>query len=167
MAKATKKKTTRKKVAARSWPLFTIGYEQAKPAAVLDELKRAKVDTLVDVRAVAASRRPGFSKRQLAAALDESGIGYIHLQKLGTPADGRAAARAGDRETLQHIYDKHIKKAEPQAELEELTGLIKSGKRIALLCYCRDPKTCHRSRIVSNVQTRLRVKVDDLIAPLF
>jgi uncharacterized protein (DUF488 family) len=148
-------------------PLFTIGYEQAKPAAVLDELKRAKVDLLVDTRAVAASRRPGFSKRALAASLDEAGIAYVHLQKLGTPAEGRAAARAGDVKALWRIYDKHIKKPEPQAELEELTGLIKSGKRIALLCYCRDPKTCHRSRIVANVADRLTVKVEDLIPPLF
>jgi uncharacterized protein (DUF488 family) len=147
--------------------LFTIGYEQAKPGAVMAELKRAKVDLLVDTRAIAASRRPGFSKRALAAALDEAGIAYIHLQKLGTPAEGRAAARAGDGDTLWEIYDKHIKKEEPQAQLAELVKLIKSGKRIALLCYCRDPKTCHRSRIVANVKKRMRVTVEDLIPPLF
>jgi uncharacterized protein (DUF488 family) len=147
--------------------LFTIGYEQAKPEAVLTELKRAKVDLLVDTRAVAASRRPGFSKRQLAASLDEAGIAYLHLQKLGTPSEGREAARAGDLATLWRIYDKHIKKSEPQAGLDELVDLIKSGKRIALLCYCRDPKACHRSRIVTNVRKRARVKVEDLIPPLF
>jgi uncharacterized protein (DUF488 family) len=148
-------------------PLFTIGYEQAKPAAVLNELKHAKVDLLVDTRAVAASRRPGFSKRQLAASLDEEGIAYLHLQKLGTPAEGRAAARAGDYATLWRIYDKHIKKAEPQEALDELVTLIKSGKRVALLCYCRDPKACHRSRIVANVKKRTSVKVEELIPPLF
>lgn len=171
--KSAKKKTTRRKTASKTpaagkrLPLFTIGYEQAKPAAVLDELKHAKVDTLVDVRAVAASRRPGFSKRQLAAAVDEAGIAYIHLQKLGTPAEGRRAARAGDRATLERIYEEHIKKPEPQAELAELAGLIKSGKRAALLCYCRDPKTCHRNRIVAHLMDRLQLKVDDLIPPLF
>jgi len=155
-------------VAARTTPqLFTIGYEQAKPAAVLGELTHAKVDTLVDVRAVAASRRPGFSKRQLAASLDETGIAYVHLQKLGTPAEGRQAARAGDHATLTRIYEKHIKKAEPQEQLGELVDLIKSGKRIALLCYCRDPATCHRSLIVAHVKDRMRVKVGDLIPPLF
>jgi len=151
----------------RKRTLFTIGYEQATPAAVMQELKEAKVELLVDTRAVAASRRPGFSKRQLAAALDENGIAYLHLQKLGTPTEGRQAARAGDRKTLWRIYDKHIKKAEPQAELGELVELIKSGKRIVLLCYCRDPKTCHRSRIVANVEARMPVKVEDLIPKLF
>jgi uncharacterized protein (DUF488 family) len=154
-------------MARKQYPLFTIGYEQATPAAVMHELKDAKIDLLVDTRAVAASRRPGFSKRQLAATLDENGIGYLHLQKLGTPSEGRQAARAGDSKTLWRIYDKHIKKPEPQAELGELVALTKSGKRIALLCYCRDPKTCHRSRIVANVLTHVPVKVTDLIPPLF
>ena len=169
---APKKKTTKaaakaRKPAGKALPLFTIGYEQAKPASVLDELKQAKVDTLVDVRAVAASRRPGFSKRQLAASLDEAGIAYLHFQKLGTPAEGRQAARAGDRETLTRIYEAHIKKPEPQAELRELADLVKSGKRIALLCYCRDPKTCHRWRIVGHLEKRLPLKIEDLIPPLF
>jgi uncharacterized protein (DUF488 family) len=147
--------------------LFTIGYEKAKPAAVLGELKRAKVDLLVDTRAVAASRRPGFSKRQLAAALDEAGIAYIHLQKLGTPTQGRQAARAGDFEELWRIYDKHIKTPEAQDALGELLALIKSGKRVCLLCYERDPHECHRSRIAALVKKSTRVKVDDLIPPLF
>lgn len=168
---AAKKKTKiaapKKKAAGKSLPLFTIGYEQAKPAAVLAELTGAQVDTLVDVRAVAASRRPGFSKRQLSASLDEAGIAYLHFQKLGTPADGRQAARAGDRKTLHKIYEAHIKKPEPQAELAELADLVKSGKRVALLCYCRDPKACHRWSIVGHLEKRLTLKTEDLIPPLF
>jgi uncharacterized protein (DUF488 family) len=147
--------------------LFTIGYAQALPATVLGELKRAKIDLLVDTRAVAASRRPGFSKRQLAASLDKAGIAYLHLQKLGTPAQGRQAARAGDIDTLWRVYDGHIRTPEAQDALGELVALIKAGKRIALLCYCRDPQACHRSRIVAQVRKRLRVKVEDLIPPLF
>lgn len=160
-------KARSKTKSARKKTLFTIGYEQAKPAAVLSELKDARVDLLVDTRAVAASRRPGFSKRQLAASLDDVGVGYVHLQKLGTPAAGRTAARSGDFDTLWRIYEKHIKTAPAQAELDELVALIKSRKRVALLCYCRDPNTCHRSRIVANVKKRIPVNVTDLIPPLF
>jgi uncharacterized protein (DUF488 family) len=147
--------------------LLTIGYEKAKPGAVLGELKRAKAALLVDVRAVAASRRPGFSKRQLAAALDENGIAYLHLQKLGTPTAGRTAARAGDFKTLWRIYDRHIKTVGAQEALAELVALIKSGQRVALLCYERDPDECHRSRIVALLKKRMRVKVENLIPPLF
>jgi uncharacterized protein (DUF488 family) len=150
-----------------SAPLMTVGYEGTPAEAVLGRLEAAGAEILVDVRAVAASRRPGFSKRQLAAALAEKGIGYVHLQKLGTPAEGRQAARAGDYDRLWKIYDKHMQQAESQQALGELLALIKSKKRIALLCYCRDPKTCHRSRIVAQVKKRARVKVEDLIPPLF
>jgi len=148
-------------------PLFTIGYEQAKPPVVLKEIADARIDVLVDTRAVAASRRPGFSKRQLAASLDEQSVAYVHLQKLGTPAEGRHAARDGDYDTLWRIFDKHIKSAPAQAELGELVDLVKSGKRICLLCYCRDPATCHRSRLSALVKKRTGVMVENLIPPLF
>ena len=88
-------------------------------------------------------------------------------RKLGTPAQGRQAARAGDTDALWRIYDKHAKIPEAQAELGELVSLIRSGKRVALLCYCRDPKRCHRSRIVANIKKRTRVKVNDLIPVMF
>jgi uncharacterized protein (DUF488 family) len=147
--------------------LFTIGYEQAQPAAVLEEIARAKINLLVDVRAVAASRRPGFSKRQLAAALEDRGVGYIHLQKLGTPAEGRHAARAGDYETLWRVFDQHIRSAPAQAQIDELISLAKSGHRICLLCYCRDPAHCHRSRISALVKKRTGITIGNLIPPLF
>lgn len=166
MAKTAKKAASRKAVTKKASALFTIGYEQATVPAVLRELTRAKVDLLVDTRAVAASRRAGFSKKVLAASLDEQGIDYLHLQKLGTPAEGREAARAGHLDTLWRIYAKHIKTHDAQAALDELLTLIKSGKRIALLCYCRDPRACHRDRIVAAVKERMRVKVDDLIPTL-
>ena len=142
--------------------LRTIGYEHATTAAVLDELARAGVDLLVDVRAVAASRRPGFSKRQLAASLDERGIGYLHLRGLGTPKEGRLAARAGDLDKLWRIYDRHMATPTAQEELAELAALMRTGKRVCLLCYERDPEHCHRSRIAALVKKRLRAPVENL-----
>jgi uncharacterized protein (DUF488 family) len=147
--------------------LFTIGYEQSTPEAVLRELKRAKVKLLVDTRAVAASRKPGFSKRQLAAALDEMGIDYIHLQKLGTPTEGRNAARSGNFEKLWRIYAKHLKTREAIDAMDELVALVKKGKPVCLLCFERNPAHCHRSRIAEVVHERTRAAVKDLIPPQF
>jgi uncharacterized protein (DUF488 family) len=110
--------------------LFTIGYEQATPDAVLGELKRAGVTLLVDVRAVAASRRPGFSKRALAAGLDERGIGYLHLRGLGTPAAGRNAARSGKPEEMFRIYEAHLATEKAQTELAELKKLVRGGRPV-------------------------------------
>ena len=148
-------------------PLFTIGYEQATPAAVLNELRDAGVALVVDTRAVAASRRPGFSKRQLAASLDETGIGYLHLQKLGTPAEGRQAARSGDLDTLWRIYAKHLKTEGAQEAMEELVAIVRSGRPVCLLCYERDPAHCHRTRIAEIVHERTGARVENLIPPLF
>jgi uncharacterized protein (DUF488 family) len=142
--------------------LFTIGYEQATTKDFFDALLSAKVATLVDVRAVAASRRPGFSKRQLAAGLDDHGMAYLHLQKLGTPKEGRLAARSGHAETMLRIFERHLATAEAQHELEELTALAKSGKPLCLLCYERDPAHCHRQRLAEELHKRLGIKVENL-----
>jgi uncharacterized protein (DUF488 family) len=147
--------------------LFTIGYEKSKPDALLAELKRAKVKLLVDTRAVAASRKPGFSKRQLAASLDEEGIAYLHLQKLGTPAEGREAARAGKLDTLWRIYAKHLKTPEAIKAMDELVSIVKSGQPVCLLCYERDKDCCHRTRIAEIVHQRTGVSVVDLVPALF
>lgn len=155
-------KKTKKKSA-----LFTIGYEQAKADAVLHELTKAKVELLVDVRAVAASRRPGFSKRQLAAGLDEHGIGYLHLRALGTPKEGRLAARSGDLKTLWKIFEKHLKTPQAKEELNELISIVESGRCVCLMCYERDVNECHRRRVAELVQERLGLKVENLVAPLF
>jgi uncharacterized protein (DUF488 family) len=147
--------------------LFTIGYEKAKPDAVMAELKHAKVKLLVDTRAVAASRKPGFSKRQLAATLDENGIAYLHLQKLGTPDEGRQAARAGKLDTLWRIYAKHLKTPEAIEAMDELIAIVKSGQAVCLLCYERDKDCCHRTRIAEIVHERTGASVVDLAPQLF
>src|SRR5215831_9452096 len=135
---------------AKAKRLFTIGYEQTPPKAVLDELERSGVKLLVDVRAIASSRRPGFSKTQLAAGLDERGIGYVHLRGLGTPKEGRLAARAGDSKGLERIYAKHLKTAQAKEELDELRGLISGSGPVCILCYERDHRVCHR-RFIAEV----------------
>ena len=146
--------------------LFTIGYEQATVGRVIDELKRADVDVVIDTRAVAASRKPGFSKRQLAAGLDEKGVGYLHLQGLGTPKEGRLAARAGQMDKLFKIYSAHLKTARAREELDELTALAQSGKRLCLLCFERDYRQCHRQWIAEIVEERTGVPVEHLAAEL-
>jgi uncharacterized protein (DUF488 family) len=160
MAKAGTKRKPASKVC-------TIGYEKAKPDAVIAELKGAKIKLLVDIRAVAASRRPGFSKRQLAATLDENGIGYLHLQKLGTPDEGRQAAHEGKRDVFWRIFEKHLKTPEAKDAMEELVSLVEGGETVCLLCYERDKNVCHRSRVAEIVHERTGVRVVDLVPVLF
>ena len=118
--------------------IFTIGYEQATQAQVIDALKAAGVKLVIDVRAVAASRRAGFSKRILAASLKEEGVDYLHLKALGTPKAGREAARAGRTEELHHIFAAPL--ADPDAVMAfEGAAELAEARPSALLCYEADP----------------------------
>src|SRR3977135_1431241 len=142
----------RKDLARQTKRLFTIGYEQTPAKAVLDELQNAGVKLLVDVRAVAASRRPGFSKNQLAAGLDQRGISYLPRRGLGTPKDGREAARSGKFDVLHKIYTKHLKTPQAREELDELSALVKQSGPVCILCYERDHLHCHRRFIAAIIE---------------
>jgi len=133
--------------------LYTIGYEKARLADVLATLEGAGVRTLIDVRDRPISRRPGFSKRQLAAALEEAGIRYLGLRALGTPPEGREAGRAGKWERFWGIVE--AKLATPEADLA-LHEAAETAQRDAscLLCYEADWRGCHRRRVAEILSER-------------
>ena len=142
---------------------LTIGYEGCTIDSVLDELRAAKVGLLIDVRAVPISRKPGFSKRQLAAGLAERGIAYVHLQALGTPKPGRDAARAGHPEKMELIFREHMKSDRAQVELAEAKSLVR-GARACLLCFERDPNMCHRRLVAEMITADTAMRVVHLYA---
>ena len=124
--------------------LFTIGYEATTMAEFLAALTGAGVERVIDVRALPLSRRPGFSKSPLRAALAEAGIDYVHLRPLGTPAEGRSAAKRGDRVTLERVYAGQLELPEAMVAAEEMKRLA-AEKPSALLCFERDSRDCHRT----------------------
>lgn len=142
--------------------LATIGYEDATVQRFQDALREAGVELLVDVRAVAGSRRPGFAKTRLAANVGEIGIGYLHLRGLGTPADGRAAARAGRHDEMHAIFHRHLQTAEAQAELHALADLVRSGKRVCIMCLEADPAHCHRTLVAEALGEIVPLEVNHL-----
>ncbi|MDB4949247.1 MAG: hypothetical protein JWM27_1896 [Gemmatimonadetes bacterium] len=143
-------------------PLATIGYEDTTVERFLDTLKAAGVDLLVDVRAVAGSRRPGFAKTKLAANVGGIGIEYLHLRALGTPADGRAAARAGRHDEMKAIFQQHLATPEAQDELETLAGLVRAGRHVCLLCLEADPAHCHRTLVAAALKELVPIEVTNL-----
>ena len=143
--------------------IATIGYEDTTVQRFLDTLRDAGVELLVDVRAVAGSRRPGFAKTKLAENVGSIGIGYLHLRGLGTPSDGRAAARAGRHDEMRAIFLDHLQTTEAQAELHALADLVRGGKHVCLLCLEADPAHCHRSIVAEALQKLVPVKVRDLM----
>lgn len=143
--------------------LLTIGYEGCTIQDMLARLQSAQVTLLIDVRAVPLSRKPGFSKRQLAAELDERGIPYVHLQGLGTPKPGRDAARAGHPERMRAIFEEHMTSERAQADLARAIGLARET-RTCLLCFERDPACCHRRIVAEMISAETGQAVEDLFA---
>lgn len=141
--------------------LATIGYEGKTQAQMIVELKAAGVELVVDVRAVAASRRPGFSKTILAASLAEARVGYEHLRGLGTPKAGRDAARAGRTDEMREIFSAHL--AEPAAQVQLARAIALARARpIALLCYEAQACDCHRAVVAERICEALETTVADL-----
>ena len=130
--------------------LATIGYEMAPQAQVIDTLKAAGVQVLIDVRAVAASRRAGFSKGLLSSSLNDAGIEYVHLRDLGTPKPGRMAARAGRTDEMRAIFTAHMEEPGAQLQLAQAVEIAR-GRRAALLCYCDDHRKCHRAIVADRM----------------
>lgn len=135
---------------AVSGKIWTIGYERVGQGDFVAALKDAKIKTLIDVREVANSRRAGFSKKSLAAALDEAGIAYIHLKPLGTPKAGREAARKGDTKTMHRIFEAKLVEPESQLALADAADLAGKG-RACLMCLEHDWRECHRTIVAQHL----------------
>jgi len=130
--------------------IYSLGYEGCSVDDVVGCLARVGVSLVVDVRLTPRSRKPGFSKRALAARLLEAGIGYRHEADLGNPRDNREAFRRGNREEgrrrLRALLDERSGSA--------LRRLADDAQRrhVAVLCFERDRFGCHRQLITEMVQ---------------
>lgn len=137
--------------------LWTIGYESVGVPDFIAALRAAKIKTLIDVREVANSRRAGFSKKALAASLDEAGVAYVHMKALGTPKAGREAARKGDVKTMHRIFEARLAEPESQLALAEAADLAKRG-RVCLMCLEHDWRVCHRSIVARRLEQEFGLK---------
>jgi uncharacterized protein (DUF488 family) len=138
---------------------YTIGYEGSRVDDFVATLRRAGVETLIDVRDVPLSRKPGFSKSALAANLEANGIAYVHLKGLGDPKPGREAARAGKYTLFRRIFGQHMTTDVAQRDLERAVELVR-GQPCCLMCFEQDHCNCHRSIVADHIleQTGMRIQ---------
>ncbi len=122
--------------------IYTVGYEGIAQADLFQTLLYHDVQTLLDIRELPQSRKPGLSKTALGLAAADYGMQYAHLRALGTPRAIRyrrkidhdeAAFRAGFLDYL----------ATQNEAMEALTMRVQQ-ERCCLLCYEADPQECHR-----------------------
>jgi uncharacterized protein (DUF488 family) len=134
-------------------PLFTIGYEKALLNDLVSTLAAAGVATLIDVRDRPISRRPGFSKRQLAATIEAAGMRYFHLQALGTPPEGRAANHRREWDRFWAIVEEKLARSEAELALRAAAEIAEAAPS-CLLCYEADWQICHRRRVAEILRRR-------------
>lgn len=146
--------------------LMTIGYEGMTLTEFLDVLTRCRVSTLVDVRELAISRKPGFAKAALSVAVAQRDIKYKHLVELGCPREVRHGYRAdGDWASYTRKYKAYL---DAQVEpLDRLRNLMQET-RCCLMCFEADYNFCHRSFIAERMLTvaDLPLRVSHLTGPI-
>ena len=129
--------------------IFTIGYEGLSIEAFLTLLKDNSIDTVVDVREFPLSRKPRFSKKSLTNHLEQCGISYSHMVKLGCPKPVRDTYRIdADWARYTKGFLKHLQAQ--TAAIKELSALAATSN-CALLCYEADYNFCHRSMVANEV----------------
>ena len=142
--------------------LYTIGYERARLDDVSAALTAAGMANLIDVRDRPISRRPGFSKRQIAAGIEEAGMRYFHLQALGTPPEGRLAGRRREWDRFWGIVEEKLTRPEAELALAEAAEIAQAGPS-CLLCCESDWQICHRRRVAEMLAQRHRFAVRHLM----
>jgi uncharacterized protein (DUF488 family) len=133
--------------------IFTIGYEGFDQTQFLSWLSNYKVNVVADVRDLPLSRKKGFSKSALSELLEKNKIAYINYRELGAPKELRNFLfQTRDYETYFKKYKNIV--AKNLATIDTILDTIKDGKNVALLCYEKDPSTCHRSVVADEVKKR-------------
>lgn len=140
--------------------VFTIGYEGLDIDAFMSLLVEHGIETVVDIRELPLSRKPGFSKKALASALNLSGLEYVHMVDLGCPKSVRDRYR--DDGNWKHYtagFLKHLKTQD--VAIAELSELV-SSSNCALLCYEADFNFCHRSMVANAVRDYCGANVEHI-----
>jgi uncharacterized protein (DUF488 family) len=130
--------------------LYTIGYEESDAAAFLKKVEAAGVRTVLDVRELPQSRKPGFSKTALSTSLARKNIKYVHVRALGSPRDLRHELReSGDFVAFTRGYLLYLKK---QAEHIKTVKDLVYSEPCCLLCFEKDHNVCHRKFVALEVK---------------
>ena len=133
--------------------LFTIGYEKLLPPELVNELRLAGVERLIDVRHRAQSRRPGMSKTRLSELLADHDIAYEHRRALGTPPDIRWFFKNKREAEGREQFRAHVE-ATAAAELDALAAELDHAPATVLMCLEAEPAGCHRRVLAAQLRKR-------------
>lgn len=130
--------------------IVSIGYEGRTIDEFMNVLRDHEVSAVADVRLTPLSRKPGFSKTRLTAALADVGIAYVHLRPLGNEKDNREPFWSGRVDEGRETFRRRLSSPEPQAALAQLAELT-SAHAVAVLCFESDTARCHRHVVLDEL----------------
>jgi uncharacterized protein (DUF488 family) len=135
--------------------IYTIGHSTRSIEQFLGLLQAHNIEELVDVRTVPQSRHnPQFGQEELAAALQQAGIGYMHLGKLGgLRQSSKDSINLGWQNSSFRGFADYMATPEFQQGLDELKAIAEK-KRVAIMCAEAVPWRCHRSLIADALTTQ-------------
>lgn len=124
--------------------IISLGYERRSIGELLGILADHKVVKLLDIRELPLSRRKGFSKSTLSAHLQEVGIEYCHIQIAGNPY-------RKEKDDIQHCLQQYAHYLQENPAVLETIVAEFAEKPIAVFCYEREHKNCHRSILLETL----------------
>lgn len=135
-----------------AWPtrVSSVGYEGCDIASFIEAIQAAGVDLVADVRLTPLSRKQGFSKARLGSALGEIGVRYEHLRSLGNAKENRPLFAGAELEVGRARYRAGLRTPEARRALDKLASW-RQEHHIALLCFERDERRCHRSVVLEEL----------------
>jgi uncharacterized protein (DUF488 family) len=133
-----------------------VGYEGQGIDEFIDKLAVTGTRILVDIRLNPVSRKRGFSKRLLAAALAEAGIDYRHMPELGNPKWNRAGFSGSRAEVLaaRERFSRMLDNEIGARRLDEIANAAAGGV-VAVMCFEADEHACHRYVVLAELRRRL------------
>jgi len=143
--------------------VFTIGHGRRHAEELVEVLREAGIETLVDVRRFPSSRRnPQFNQPALAETLDRSGMTYVHAVELGGMRSGEPGEeRFGCiREPAFRAYAARMGRPEWQHALAHALA----DPTPAFMCAETPWQRCHR-RFIADLLTARGHEVVHLIRP--
>lgn len=137
--------------------LIGVGYEGQDIDTFVRGLEARGVDVVVDVRLNAISRKKGFSKKALRAALDEAGIGYRHMPILGNPRSNRDGFRAPGTDEARSAHDNYRRLLQEELQSGAIDDLAHAAltNHVAVMCFEASERCCHRSLVIEAVERRI------------
>jgi uncharacterized protein (DUF488 family) len=143
--------------------VYTVGHGVRPLDELIETLRDAKVETLVDVRRFPGSRRnPQFNEGPLRAALEEADIVYRHAVELGGRLSGEPGEEAFPCLRVAAFRSYAARMGTPgwqQALAEEL-----GRPTPCFMCAETDWRRCHR-RLISELLVARGYSVTHLLGP--